>query len=334
MALRAGVKDVARHAGVSVGTVSNVLNRPEAVAATTRERVEAAMAELGFVRNASARQLRAGRSQTVGAILMDLSNPFYTELARGIEDRLALDDHTLMLCSSDEDEDREARYLRLFAEQGVRGILVTPFSTTKDRLKQLARLGIPAVLIDARSSRISSVGVDNVAGATAAVTHLLDQGHRRIGFVNGPLAIQQCHDRAIGAAAAVRDAGLAPGEVLVQRTVDPMTADQGQAAARAMLDEAPDVTAIFCVNDIVALGVMRELRLRGLHIPHDVAVVGYDDIHFAAELMTPLTSVRQPMHQLGWTAVDLLMRDSAEVQHVQFTPELIVRQSSSHRRNA
>ena len=333
MAARAGVKDVARRAGVSVGTVSNVLNRPDAVATATRERVEAAMAELGFVRNASARQLRAGRSQTVGAILMDLSNPFYTELARGIEDRLATDDHTLMLCSSDEDADREARYLRLFAEQGVRGVLVTPFSTTKERLRQLARLGIPAVLIDSRSTRVSSVGVDNVAGAKAAVAHLLEQGHRRIGFVNGPLEIQQCHDRAAGAEAAVVEAGLTPDDVLVKRTVDPMNADQGQRAIAALLDAGSGVTAVFCVNDIVALGVMRELRLRHLAIPDDIAVIGYDDIHFAAELMTPLTSVRQPMNQLGWTAVDLLLSEPTEVRHVEFTPELIVRESSRFRRD-
>ena len=333
MGPRAGVKDVARHAGVSVGTVSNVLNRPDAVAASTRERVEAAMVELGFVRNASARQLRAGRSQTVGAILMDLSNPFYTELARGIEDRLAQDDQTLMLCSSDEDAEREGRYLRLFAEQGVRGVLVTPFSTTKDRLKQLARLGIPSVLMDARSTKISSVGVDNVAGAKAAVGHLLEQGHRRIGFVNGPLEIQQCRDRAQGAADAVTEAGFDPDAVLVTRIVDPMTADQGQIALTGLLDEATGITAVFCVNDIVALGAMRELRLRQMAIPEEMAVVGYDDIHFAAELMTPLTSVRQPMHQLGWTAVDLLLTKSDEIEHVQFTPELIVRQSSTFRRH-
>lgn len=333
MGPRAGVKDVARHAGVSVGTVSNVLNRPDAVAASTRERVEAAMVELGFVRNASARQLRAGRSQTVGAILMDLSNPFYTELARGIEDRLAQDDQTLMLCSSDEDAEREGRYLRLFAEQGVRGVLVTPFSTTKDRLKQLARLGIPSVLMDARSTKISSVGVDNVAGAKAAVGHLLEQGHRRIGFVNGPLEIQQCRDRAQGAADAVTEAGFDPDAVLVTRIVDPMTADQGQIALTGLLDEATGITAVFCVNDIVALGAMRELRLRQMAIPEEMAVVGYDDIHFAAELMTPLTSVRQPMHQLGWTAVDLLLTKSDEIEHVQFTPELIVRQSSTFRRD-
>lgn len=334
MGSRAGVKDVARQAGVSVGTVSNVLNRPDAVALSTRQRVESAMADLGFVRNASARQLRAGKSQTVGAILMDLSNPFYTELARGIEDRLAQDDQTLMLCSSDEDPEREARYLRLFAEQGVRGVLVTPFSTTKGRLRQLANIGIPSVLIDARSSRISSVGVDNVAGAKAAVTHLLQQGHRRIGFINGPLEIQQCQERGQGAVDAVAAAGLSPDEVLVTRTADPMNADQGQRAVSGLLDDATGITAVFCVNDIVALGVMRELRVRQLSIPDDIAVVGYDDIHFAAELMTPLTSVRQPMHQLGWTAVDLLLTSTDEVKHVEFTPELIVRVSSAFQRPA
>ncbi|MGB2766998.1 MAG: LacI family DNA-binding transcriptional regulator, partial [Propionicimonas sp.] len=135
---RASVKDVAQRAGVSVGTVSNVLNRPETVTERTRQRVETAMADLNFMRNASARQLRAGVSTTVGAILTDLGNPFYTEIARGIEDRLAVDGHALMVCSTDEDPQREARFVRQFAEQGVRGILVTPMLSTPDRLRELA----------------------------------------------------------------------------------------------------------------------------------------------------------------------------------------------------
>lgn len=328
---RAGIKDVAQRAGVSVGTVSNVLNRPDAVSQATRERVQAAIDELGFVRNATARQLRRGAAQTVGVIVLDLSNPFYTELARGIEDRLARDNLTLTLCSSDEDPEREVRFLRLFAEQGVAGVLVTPSAATEANLTSLARLGVRAVLLDAHSERFPSVGVDDVAGARAAVTHLLEQGHRRIGFVNGPGILQQCVDRSAGSRQAVLEYGLDPEAVLVE-VATTLSADGGQAATATLLDAADPPTACFAVNDIVALGVMRELRHRGLAIPGDVAVVGYDDIHFAAELMTPLSSVRQPMRRLGEVAADLLLNQAPSTEHVVFTPELIVRASSSSRR--
>lgn len=322
---RASVKDVAAAAGVSVGTVSNVLNRPESVADKTRAKVEQAMEELNFHRNASARQLRAGVSRTVGAIVMDVGNPFYTELARGIEDRLATDDHTLILCSSDDDPRREARFLRLLAEQGVRGVLVTPMSTTKDRLAALRRLGIPSVLMDSNSRDHAAVGVDHVSGGRQAVAHLLANGHRRILFLAGPEELQQTRHRLRGAVDAAQAAGLDPSDVLKVVTLPALTANDGQQGLVEALESGWAPTAVFCMNDITALGAMRELRLRGLSVPADMAVVGYDDLYFAAELMTPLTSVRQPMRQLGWAAADLLLTDTP---HAPFEPELIVRASS------
>ncbi|HSN44655.1 MAG TPA: LacI family DNA-binding transcriptional regulator [Propionibacteriaceae bacterium] len=329
MATRTGIKDVAALAGVSVGTVSNVMNRPESVADETRHRVEEAIRELGFVRNASARQLRAGHSQVVGVVVLDLSNPFYTELIRGIEDRLALDDHTLMVCSSDQDSAREQSFLRLFAEQGVRGVVVTPMESTAANLKALAKHGIPAVLIDALSGDHASVGVDDTEGARQAVAHLLDQGHTRIGFLNGPAGVEQCQHRHNGAIAALQERGLDPAEALVEIGLDTFSSDAGQDGMVKLLDQPVPVTATFCVNDIVALGAMRELRLRNLSIPKNMAIVGYDDVWFASELMTPLSSVNQPMRKLGWTAADLLLNGATGDEHVVFSPELVVRESSS-----
>jgi LacI family transcriptional regulator len=329
-AQRASVKDVALRAGVSVGTVSNVLNRPDAVTEKTREKVEQAMAELNFHRNASARQLRAGVSRTVGVIVMDVGNPYYTELARGVEDRLATDDHTLILCSSDDDPRREERFLRLFAEQGVRGVLVTPMTSTGERLGDLRRLGIPAVLMDSSSPHQPSVGVDHVSGGRQAIGHLIAQGHRRILFLAGPPDLQQTRHRLRGAIQAVQSAGLDPAEVLDVVHLPTLTANEGQRGLiEAIEGDRPVPTAVFAINDIVALGAMRELRVRGLSIPDDMAVVGYDDLYFAAELMMPLSSVRQPMRQLGWAAADLLL---TEQPHALFEPELVVRASSSHHR--
>ena len=330
---RTSISDVARHAGVSLGTVSNVLNRPDRVSTATRERVLQAIEELSFIPNGSARQLRAGTITTVGAVLLDIGNPFFTEVARGIEDRLGRDDYTLMLASSDGDLAREARYLRLFEEHGVLGILVTPAGPDLDHLRELRSRGLQVVLLDSTSPdpSISSVAVDDVAGAAMALEHLLALGHRRIGFINGPPTIQQCVDRRAGVVRALVAAGL-DESAMVEVEVPALNADGGEAGATELLDGGPPPTALFCVNDLTALGAMRTLRARGMRIPDDMAVVGYDDVNFASMLTTPLTSVRQPTHRLGEVAADLLLRaagpDASPAQHVEFQPELVVRASS------
>jgi LacI family transcriptional regulator len=329
---RPSVTDVAKLAGVSVGTVSNVLNRPDRVATATRDRVLTAIDDLGFVRNASARQLRSGEISTIGAVVLDIANPFFTEIARGIEDRLAQDDLTLMLASSDENPDREARYLRLFAEHGVRGVLATPSHGSIDALLALHEKGIPVVLLDHTSPvpELSSVAVDDVSGGELAIEHLLDLGHRRIGFINGPLTLRQCVDRRDGVLRALEARGLEPAEVLVEESVDNLNADAGDAATQRLLAQEDRPTAIFCVNDLTALGSLRALREAAVVVPEEVAVVGYDDVSFASMLSTPLTSVRQPTHLLGWTAADILLRAGIDdAEQVTFTPELVTRSSSA-----
>lgn len=328
---RTSISDVARHAGVSVGTVSNVLNRPDRVSPGTRERVETAIAELSFVRNGSARQLRAGRITTVGAIVLDISNPFFTDVTRGIEERLTADDYTLMVASSDRDPEREARYLRLFEEHGVRGVMVVPTADSIDHLLAVRERGIGVVLLDHPSpvASVSSVAVDDVLGGALATRHLLEQGHTRLAFLNGAHSIRQCADRLAGVRQALTDAGLDPDEALVEVTVS-LDADGGEAGVRALLDGPDRPTAVFCVNDLVALGAMRTLRRAGMSVPDDMALVGYDDVTFAAELATPLTSVRQPRHELGVRAADLMLRGGdAPAEHLVFQPELVVRESST-----
>ncbi|PVU84362.1 LacI family transcriptional regulator (plasmid) [Cellulomonas sp. WB94] len=333
---RASVSDVAKRAGVAVGTVSNVLNRPEVVAPATRERVLAAIADLSFVPNGSARRLRAGTITTVGALLLDIANPFFTEVARGIEDRLSLDDHTLMLASTDDDLEREARYVRLFEEHGVVGLLVV--ASTPDVAHLLAPMarGVRVVLVDSPSptDAIPSVSVDDQAGGAMAAGHLLQQGHDRLTFLNGPHTILQCRDRAAGARRAVKEAGLDPDVVLREVLLPTLNAAGGDAAIRRLLDaghgEPPP--AVLCVNDLVAIGVQRALRLTGgPELLRRTALVGYDDIDIASELATPLTSVRRPKYELGYRAADLLLADStagAAPQHIVFQPELVVRESS------
>ena len=325
---RVRIREVADRAGVSTGTVSNVLNHPESVSESTREHILQVMDEMNFVRDASARQLRVGESQTVGVIVRDFGNPFYMELARGIEDRLTQDDCIMMVCSSDDDPEREARSIRLFAEQGVRGMLITPFKDTSDQIERLEALNIPMVLLDSLSDTAPSASVDHVSGGEQAVRHLLEQGHRRIGFINGPERLRPCRERAEGALRAVTQFGLGP-DALVTTTVNLMNADSGCEAMSALLDQAP-LTGVFCVNDYVAMGAMRATRARGLAVPSDVAIVGYDDIFVAQEMMVPLTSVRQPMHELGWTGVEMLLHPEKVSGHVRFQPQLVVRESSRY----
>ena len=328
------MREVAAAAGVSIGTVSNVLNNPELVAGSTRERVERAMLELGFVRNAWARHLREGRVSVAGAIVLDLTNPFFAAVARGIEDRLAADDCTLIVCSTNECVDRESGYLRVLQERGVRGILLTPLTSREDLLVEIGRLGTPVVLLDSpsRTSRLCSVWVDDVKGGELVATHLMSLGHRRIVFLNGPPTIAQCAARGLGARRAMASGGLDPARHLLEVTLPPISADGVDVVIERVLDLADRPTAIMCVSDLAALRVMRQLRRRGIDVPGDIAVTGYDDMPLAAELYTPLTSVRQPTYELGRVAAELLLAEATPGhRHEQmiFQPELIVRGSTA-----
>ncbi|WP_136313173.1 LacI family DNA-binding transcriptional regulator [Actinomyces procaprae] len=332
---RPSVRDVAERAGVSVGTVSHVLNHPERVAQPTIDRVRAAIDELGFVRSEAARRLRHGGSSLVGVLVHDISNPFFTEAARGIEDRLREDGRVPMLGSTDSDPERERELMSLLAGMDVHGMIVTPSASTLDNLAVLAGRGIRVVLMDHPpiSAELSTVSGDDVAGARAAAAHLIELGHRRIGFVNGPLTVRQAVDRRDGVIAALVEAGLDPAEALAEIEAvsggQGFTADAGAVGAAALLGAAPAPTALLCANDQLAIGAMREVRRRGLSIPDDVAIVGYDDVSVAAELITPLTSVRQPMREMGAAAADLLLAKGGDVQHIVFPPELIVRESTA-----
>ena len=335
------IRDVAAHAGVSVGTVSNVLNRPEIVAGSTRDRVNAAIKKLGFVRNESARHLRAGRSRTIGLVVLDVANPFFTDVARGVEDEASKSGLSVILCNSDEQPEKETRYLELLEEHRVQGILITPSvaAGADERLAWLQQRGTPVVLLDSRSAsgKQCSVAVDDVLGGDMAVSHLLELGHRRVACVGGPLRLRQVCDRLDGAARAVARAGRSADDLVMIETPG-LNVAAGQRAGTAIMDmPAPHrPTAAFCANDLVALGLLQEMARRGLTVPDDLAIVGYDDIEFASAAAVPLSSVRQPRQQLGRTAAQLLIEealatDGHKHRQVIFQPELEVRRSSQPR---
>lgn len=331
----ASVKDVASRAGVSLGTVSNVLNRPERVADATRSRVEQAMSELGFIRNESARQLRAGKSRSVAYVMLDASNPFFTDVALGIEDAATQASLSMFLCHSSGDPERERTQLELLEQQRVQGILLTPVDPESPAVDGIRNRGTHVVLVDRtrHGAGICSVSVDDELGGRLAVEHLIDIGHRRVAFVGGPDSIGQVRDRWAGASAAWRDAAL-PQDDLVRLRTNRLSVDQGRTAGERIAGLAVHrrPTAAFCANDLLALGLLQHTVSTGRTVPGDLAIVGYDDIDFAAAAAVPLTSVRQPRHRLGETAARLLLDETSNPGHehesVVFTPELVARRST------
>ena len=327
------VRDVAHRAGVSTGTVSNVLNRPDQVAPATRQRVLDAIDELGFVRNEAARQLRAGHSRMIGLVVLDVGNPFFTDIATGVEQAAAGAGLSVILCNSAESPQRESHYLSLLQEHRAYGVLITPVGEKNSRIEEIRRRGIPAVLVDHGASRRQcSVTVDDVVGGELAVTHLLDQGHRRLAFIGGPMRIKQVSDRLEGARKALRNAADAELSVI---EVDAMTVAAGRGAAARIRGLGDDRhTGVVCANDLLALGVLQDMTRHHVDVPGELAIVGYDDIDFAAAAAVPLTSVRQPRVQLGEAAATLLIdeverADTHQHRQVVFEPELVVRESSS-----
>jgi LacI family transcriptional regulator len=329
------VRDVARKAGVSVGTVSNVLNSPDKVAAKTVEKVQAAIDKLGFIRNDAARQLRAGKSRSIGLIVPDVRNPFFTDLARGAEDAAEQHNMSILLANSDEAAERELALLGLFEEQRVHGVLVTPINEDLEQFKKARDRGTPIVLVDRKSKdkSFSSVSVDDVAGGYMAVKHLIDLGRKRIVFAGGPLQIQQVSDRLKGAKKAVAET---PGVILEVLECKSLTVLEGREVGAALSElpknKRPD--AVFAANDLVAIGIMQFcLNLDGFRIPKDLSLIGYDDIAFASTALIALTSIRQPTQEIGLKAVELLMELAGEestkrVRQIEFQPELVIRDST------
>ncbi len=333
------VREVAARAGVSVGTVSNVLNHPEKVATTTVERVQAAIAELGFIRNDAARQLRAGSSRSLGMVVLDIGNPFFADIARGAGERAAAEGVTVLVGSSDNDAQREANQLELFREQRVKGVLLTPVNADEARIRRLCDAGINVVLVDVEPKwsheRLSAVTVDDVAGGYLAGSHLLSLGRRRIAFVAGRLSLPQVADRLTGLQRAAAEVPGVSVEVIEHETMGVLDGRAvGEQLATRPAAMRPD--AVFCANDLLAIGVLQGLSiLGGISVPSDVALIGYDDIDFAAATVVPLSSIRQPARDIGATAVGLLFdegsgsRAGADDRVIRFDPELIVRASTA-----
>lgn len=331
---RVSIADVAKTAGVSLGTVSNVLNHPDVVAASTRRRVLDVIERLGFMPNSAARQLRSGSALAVGVVVMDLRNPFYMEVARGIGDRLDQADYALLIGSSDNDPAREARHLRAFLTHGVAGVIIVPTRHgDQATLRSLVDGGTAVVLLESTVPGLDlpCVKSDNVFGGRLAGNHLLSLGAQSLVMFNGPHSIRQCRERARGARDAIKAAGIDPDKAFREVTVPSLDTAGGDAAAQQWLAKHDGATppALFCVNDLVAIGAQRAFRGTGNYDPARCRIVGYDDIDYATELVTPLTSIRQPTYQMGYHAAELLLAgEPPSTTEPTLVPELVVRAST------
>jgi LacI family transcriptional regulator len=336
---RPSIQDVARLASVSLGTVSNVLNYPDRVKPKTREKVNAAIRELGFIRNDAARQLKAGKSKTLGMIVLDAANPFFAELSRGSEEEAESQNYSLLLGNSGQQPERESRYFKLFQEQRISGILVSPIEDVSEAVQEMRAVGTHTVLVDRRAdpALCCSVSVDDIAGGRMAVEHLLLQGYRSIVFVAGPLEIQQVADRLSGAQEAIRTSKTsATLRVITTPNLDVINGRRvGDQIIKEPREAWPD--AVFAANDLLAVGLLQAFAYRGsVKVPDEIGLIGYDDIDFAQSTIVPLTSIKQPAKLLGSTGVEMLIEEIENPeQHrhrqITFQPELVVRESTARK---
>ncbi len=302
------IADVAARAGVSTATVSRVLSGSVPASPWARERVLAAVRELGYRPSGVARSLKLRRTQALGLIVTDIENPYYPEIVRAVEDAARELDYTLVLCNGADDPEREASYLEVLADRRVDGIIIATGGLSERHALWLATRPVPVVIVNSAPAEtaIPAVLSDNRAGGRSAAGHLLDLGHRRIGHVMGPSTHTAAADRLAGMRDALRERGLPP------RSLDVAHGDGhvagGQRAMDEILERAPDVTGVVCYNDLTAIGAVRSIRAHALRVPEDVSVVGFDDLDLASYVDPPLTTVMQQTREMGRWAVERLVR--------------------------
>lgn len=330
----ASLQQVAERANVSIATVSRVLNKSDKVVPGTRAVVEQALRELSYRPSRVARRLRMkdGRAHLVGLIIPDIQNPFYAEIARGVEDTAYANNYALLLCNSDENLEKERFYLDVMLDESVDGLVLPPFNDTDEAVLEMVNTGMPIVCVDRSLSkaRTDLVEVDNHRGAFEAVTHLLDKGHRHIGLIEGRTHVSTSRDRRRGYLDALAARGV-PVRRELMRAGD-FKQESGRVLANDLLDQRRPPTALFVVNNLMTVGALAAVHQRGLRVPQDVALVGFDDLPWAEALDPPPTLVRQPAYEVGVQAMELLLKRISEPARpavtVRLAPELVIRKST------
>jgi LacI family transcriptional regulator len=328
----ATIREVAESAGVSYATVSHVINNTRLVSPETRERVLAAMDALNYRPNALARSLRQGKTNTLGLVLPDSANPFFAEISRSIEDEAFKKGYSVFLCNTELDTQRELFYVDVLSKKQVDGIIFVAAGDQVDSLEFLVSRNMPVVMIDRNlpNVEVDAVLTDNQLGGYLATRHLLELGHKRIACIAGPSSITPSAERLIGYRKALEEAGLPYNESLILR--GDYHPQSGMELTHSILEMDPRPTAIFALNDLMALGALRAAAEAGCSVPADLAVVGYDDLELAQYANPPLTTISQPKKEIGIQAVHLLVdrmsRKSRAPSRLVLAPELIVRRST------
>jgi LacI family transcriptional regulator len=338
------IRDVAREANVSISTVSHVLSGKRPTSGSTKQRVEAVIEQLGYRPNRVAQSLVWRRPFALGLIIPDITNPYFPAFALGAEARVRESGYTLVLGNSQYDANREASYLELVRSQQLAGAIYCLGDEMSPILPELQRAvgeGFAMVLVHSPMPSVPTVCADNRQGGRLAAQHLIDFGHVRIGIVSALPLDEGMADREAGFLDVLREAGRSVDRTAVPAMYGNHQIEGGRSATVELLDEAPDLTAIFVLNDLMALGALEGARECGRRVPDDLSIVGFDDIPFAALANPPLTTVGQPIRQLGARAADLLLRviedgapspaelDMTAQPNVLLPNELIVRGSTA-----
>lgn len=330
------IRDVAELAGVSAGTVSNVLNRPFYVNEVTRDRVLSAIEELNFRPQQDARKYRPGRVRTLGIALANLGNPFFVDVALGAEQVARANDVGVVIANSAYDPQIEDQNLELLVQQRVQGLIISPVDESSSRIQMLHDRGVPMVFVDRVSDHTAtgwSVVVDDIRGGRLAASHLVDTGHTTVALVGHPGTSPKVHARLRGVLDIVEKSAGVSFEVLETAS---WTFDAGRAVGEQIADMDPSrrPSGIICANDLLALGVLQTFNSRGVRVPQDVSVIGYDDLDWSSVASPALTTIRQPRQLLGATAVRMILElfrggsSKPTSNHVVLQPELVVRQTA------
>lgn len=336
------IREVARLAGVSVGTVSNILSEAVPVSADLRARVERVVRELDYHPNHAARSLKSRRTQTLGVVISDLTNPFFPLVIRGAEDAALKRGFLLNIFNTDDNIEREQKVFSILRTRRVDGILavVAPHGGEPDHIVQMLNLNVPVVCMDRSPSNVpvDCVTVDNIVGALTCVRHLILRGHTDIAMITGPAEVQTSRDRVEGYRRALLEAGITPRDEFLQ-TAD-FRVENGYRLTKALCLGNPRPTAIFAGNGTMGLGAVKAISEIGLACPEDIAIAVFDDVPGADVLRPRLTVVSQPAYEIGYKAAELLMRrlaaeiESKEPMMIKLKCELLIRESTSNTRSS
>jgi len=329
---RVTIKDVAARAGTADMTVSRVVNRSGPVSEPVRKRVEAAIAELGYIPNRLARSLRSNRTHTIALIVTDVTNPFFTTIARGVEDAASDRDNLVLLCNTDESENEELRYLEMISGQSVDGVLLVPAHNGQAAQALAANRNLPLVILDRRvtSTDVTVVRCDSKAGAAEMARYMCRLGHRDFAILAGPIGVPTSDDRVSGFLEVLGQEG-AYGKVFHGR----FSNESGREGVTQAMALHVRPTAIFALNNFLTIGALQALNEMGVRVPEDVALVGFDDLPATMVGQPFLTVVAQPAYEMGRRAVETLLAQiedpTTTAEEILLPTELIVRRSSGDR---